>query len=70
MILIMITFTKAQLTQVHAQWWKYFSFKTIKSNEGILITGLPNDTDYSDNALIEMVKNFQNCARLEWLALR
>ena len=36
-----------------------------KSNEGILLTGLPNDTDYSDNALMEMVKNFQ-----EWRKIR
>ena len=38
---------------------------TKKSNEGILLTGLPNDTDYSDNALLEMVKNFQ-----EWRKIR
>ena len=41
--------------------------KTIKSNEGILITGLPNDTDYSDNALIEMVKNFQNWRKVRMI---
>ena len=27
--------------------------------EGILITGLPNKTDYSDEALLKMVKDFQ-----------
>ena len=32
-----------------------------KSNEGILITGLPNNTDYTDNALDNMIKGF-----LEW----
>lgn len=41
--------------------------KTIKSNEGILITGLPNDTDYSDNVLIEMVKNFQNWRKVRMI---
>ena len=27
--------------------------------EGILVTGLPNNTDYSDSALLKMVKDFQ-----------
>jgi myo-inositol-1(or 4)-monophosphatase len=29
------------------------------SKEGILVTGLPNNTDYSDSALLKMVKDFQ-----------
>ena len=33
--------------------------------EGILVTGLPNNTDYSDSALLKMVKNFQ-----EWRKVR
>ena len=33
--------------------------------EGILITGLPNNTDYSDSALLKMVKDFQ-----EWRKVR
>ena len=33
--------------------------KVTSSSEGILITGLPNNTDYSDNALLKMVKDFQ-----------
>ncbi len=33
--------------------------------EGILITGLPNNTDYSDLALLKMVKDFQ-----EWRKVR
>ena len=38
----------------------------IKSpNEGILVTGLPNNTDYSDSALLKMVKDFQ-----EWRKVR
>jgi myo-inositol-1(or 4)-monophosphatase len=36
-----------------------------KSNEGILITGLPNNTDYTDNALENMIKGFQ-----EWRKVR
>ena len=42
------------------KWARDISFKTIKSQEGVLITGLPNDTDYSDEAIREMIKNFQN----------
>ena len=33
--------------------------------EGILVTGLPNNTDYSDSALLNMVKDFQ-----EWRKVR
>jgi myo-inositol-1(or 4)-monophosphatase len=33
--------------------------------EGILVTGLPNNTDYSDSALLKMVKDFQ-----EWRKVR
>ena len=40
---------------------KEISVSKIKeSQEGILVTGLPNDTDYSDDAMSEMIKNFQN----------
>jgi myo-inositol-1(or 4)-monophosphatase len=35
------------------------------SKEGILVTGLPNNTDYSDSALLKMVKDFQ-----EWRKVR
>jgi myo-inositol-1(or 4)-monophosphatase len=34
-------------------------------NDGILLTGLPNNTDYSDSALLKMVKDFQ-----EWRKVR
>jgi myo-inositol-1(or 4)-monophosphatase len=34
-------------------------------NDGILVTGLPNNTDYSDTALLKMVKDFQ-----EWRKVR
>ena len=33
--------------------------------DGILVTGLPNNTDYSDSALLKMVKDFQ-----EWRKVR
>ena len=33
--------------------------------QGILVTGLPNNTDYSDSALLKMVKDFQ-----EWRKVR
>ena len=35
------------------------------SKKGILVTGLPNNTDYSDPALLKMVKDFQ-----EWRKVR
>ena len=41
--------------------------KTLKSQEGILITGLPNDTDYSDEAMMEMIKNFQNWRKVRMI---
>jgi myo-inositol-1(or 4)-monophosphatase len=39
--------------------------KVNSSKEGILITGLPNNTDYSDSALLKMIKDFQ-----EWRKVR
>ena len=41
--------------------------KTKKSQEGILVTGLPNDTDYSDEAMTEMIKNFQNWRKVRMI---
>lgn len=41
--------------------------QTLKSQEGVLITGLPNDTDYSDEAMIEMIKNFQNWRKVRMI---
>lgn len=38
-----------------------------KSNEGILITGLPNDTDYTDKALSNMIKNFQKWRKVRMI---
>ena len=37
------------------------------SQEGIMVTGLPNDTDYSDEALMEMIKNFQNWRKVRMI---
>ena len=41
--------------------------KIQKSQEGILVTGLPNDTDYSDKAMTEMIKNFQNWRKVRMI---
>ena len=38
-----------------------------RSTEGILITGLPNDTDYSDDALQKMIKDFQNWRKIRMM---
>ena len=35
--------------------------------EGILITGLPNNTDYSDEALLKMIKDFQNWRKVRMI---
>ena len=35
--------------------------------EGILITGLPNDTDYSDQALKKMIKDFQSWRKVRMI---
>ena len=36
-------------------------------SDGILITGLPNDTDYSDHSLMEMIKGFQKWRKVRML---
>ena len=41
--------------------------KIKKIQEGVLMTGLPNDTDYSDEAMIEMIKNFQNWRKVRMI---
>jgi myo-inositol-1(or 4)-monophosphatase len=41
--------------------------KVKDSCEGILITGLPNNTDYSDSALLTMVKDFQNWRKVRMI---
>jgi myo-inositol-1(or 4)-monophosphatase len=41
--------------------------KTKKSQEGVLVTGLPNDTDYSDKAMMAMINNFQNWRKVRMI---
>lgn len=41
--------------------------KTLKSKEGVLITGLPNDADYSNDAMKQMIKNFQNWRKVRMI---
>lgn len=40
---------------------------TQKRNEGILLTGMPNNSDFSDKSLIEMVSDFQNWRKVRML---
>jgi len=47
---------------------KKISVSSIKNkSEGILVTGLPNNTDYSHEALNEMIKNFQNWRKVRMI---
>ena len=41
--------------------------KIKKSQDGVLVTGLPNDTDFSDDAMIEMINNFQNWRKVRMI---
>ena len=41
--------------------------KTKKTEEGVLVTGLPNDTDYSNKAMMELIKNFQNWRKVRMI---
>ena len=38
-----------------------------KKNKGILVTGLPNATDYSDEAMLIMVKDFQSWRKVRMI---
>ena len=38
-----------------------------KHNEGILVTGLPNNTDYSDDAMLKMIKDFQSWRKVRMI---
>ena len=40
---------------------------TTKHNEGILVTGLPNNTDYSDDAMLKMIKDFQSWRKVRMI---
>jgi myo-inositol-1(or 4)-monophosphatase len=55
-------FTKALLNS------KEMSVSKVKnSHDGVLITGLPNNTDYSDSALLKMIKDFQNWRKVRMI---
>ena len=41
--------------------------QTSKKHDGILVTGLPNATDYSDQAMINMVKDFQGWRKVRMI---
>jgi myo-inositol-1(or 4)-monophosphatase len=41
--------------------------KTQTSQEGVLVTGLPNDTDYSDEVMMAMIQNFQNWRKVRMI---
>jgi myo-inositol-1(or 4)-monophosphatase len=41
--------------------------KVSNPEDGILITGLPNATNYSNNALLEMIKNFQDWRKVRMI---
>ena len=41
--------------------------KIKKRQEGVLVTGLPNETDYSVEAMMEMIKNFQNWRKVRMI---
>ena len=40
---------------------------TLKHQDGVLITGLPNATDYSDQAMIGMIKDFQGWRKVRMI---
>ncbi|MDC1535125.1 inositol monophosphatase [Gammaproteobacteria bacterium] len=40
---------------------------TAERNKGILVTGLPNATDYSDEAMLTMVKDFQSWRKVRMI---
>ena len=41
--------------------------QTLKHQEGVLVTGLPNATDYSDEAMLEMIKDFQGWRKVRMI---
>lgn len=38
-----------------------------KPRDGILVTGLPNNTDYSDEAMLKMIKDFQDWKKVRMI---
>jgi myo-inositol-1(or 4)-monophosphatase len=41
--------------------------QTSKKHDGILVTGLPNATDYSDQAMLDMIKDFQGWRKVRMI---
>ena len=41
--------------------------QTSKKHDGILVTGLPNATDYTDQAMIDMIKDFQGWRKVRMI---
>ena len=41
--------------------------QTSKKHDGVLVTGLPNATDYSDQAMIDMIKDFQGWRKVRMI---
>ena len=41
--------------------------QTSKHEDGILVTGLPNNTDYSDKAMLKMIKDFQGWRKVRMI---
>ena len=41
--------------------------QTLKKHDGVLVTGLPNATDYSDQAMIDMIKDFQGWRKVRMI---
>ena len=39
----------------------------MRPNEGILITGLPNNTDYSNESMLKMIKDFQSWRKVRMI---
>ena len=40
---------------------------TLKHQDGVLVTGLPNATDYSDQAMLDMIKDFQGWRKVRMI---
>ena len=41
--------------------------QALKHQDGLLVTGLPNATDYSDQAMIDMIKDFQSWRKVRMI---
>ena len=41
--------------------------ETSRHQDGILVTGLPNNTDYSDKAMLKMIKDFQSWRKVRMI---